>query len=79
MATSVVSLRVPARVKRILEERGVDYKSIVREVLEALAEAASGEALERVKQAFRLADSVLGDNTLSTEEVVRAVRCLGER
>ncbi len=74
----VVSLRVPERVKRVLEEKGVDYKSIVRSVLEALADVVSGEAVERMQRAFSMADSVRGDVVLEREEIVRAVRCPGD-
>ncbi|AEM39125.1 hypothetical protein Pyrfu_1266 [Pyrolobus fumarii 1A] len=70
-----MSVRVPAWVKRVLEEKRVEYQSVVREVLTGLAEAASGEALQRLREAFRIAERAWGDSRLSTDEVVEAVRC----
>ncbi len=78
MASSVVSVRVPAWVKRVLEEKGVEYQVVVREVLRGLALAASGEASRRMREAFRLAEEAWTGGTMSHEELVKALRCRDE-
>jgi len=73
----VVSVRVPAWAKRVLEESGVEYQRLVREVLLGLAEAASGGARERLLRAFALADEAAGARGMSIEEIVEATRGCG--
>jgi cell division septum initiation protein DivIVA len=73
-ASSVVSVRVPSWAKRVLEERGVEYQRLVREILVSLAEAASGEAEKRMREAFLMADAAAGDAEMTVEEIVEAVR-----
>ncbi len=77
MASSVVSVRVPERVKRVLDEKGVDYRGVVRAVLEALADALSGEARKRLEEAFAMADSLATGVEVDHEELIRAIRCPG--
>ena len=78
MTSSVVSVRVPSWVKRVLEEKGVEYQVVVREVLRGLAEAASGEASRRVREAFALAEEAWTGKTIDHDELVRALRCRDE-
>ena len=75
--SSVVSVRVPRWAKRVLDERGVEYQRIIREVLIALAESASGAARERLLEAFRIADQAAGEEEMSIEEIVEATRGCG--
>ncbi len=75
--SAVVSVRVPAWAKRVLEESGVEYQRLVREVLVGLAEAASGEARERLLQAFAMADEAAGPREMTVEEIVEATRGCG--
>ncbi len=75
MTSSVVSIRVPSWVKRVLDEKRIEYQGVVREVLTGLAEAASGEAVEKLREAFRLAEEAWGEARLTTEEVIEAIRC----
>ena len=75
--SSVVSVRVPKWAKRVLDERGVEYQRIIREVLIALAESASGAVRERLLEAFRIADQAAGEEEMSIEEIVEATRGCG--
>jgi len=75
LTSSVVSVRVPSWVKKVLDEKRVEYQGVVREVLTGLAEAASGEAVERLREAFRIAEAAWGEKRLTTEEIIRAIRC----
>ena len=75
MASTVVSVRVPEHVKRELEEAGVEYQAVVRQVLRALADAASGRARSRMLEAFALADQAAGTGSMTAEEIVEATRC----
>lgn len=75
--SSVVSIRVPGWAKRVLDESGVEYQRILREVLVALAESASGAARERLVEAFKLADQAAGEEEMSIEEIVEATRGCG--
>jgi hypothetical protein len=73
-----VSLRVPSWAKEVLEEKGVDYKGVLRELIVAMARVASGEARRRLEEAFAIAESAwTGKKILEHEEVLEAVRCPG--
>lgn len=61
----------------MLDERGVEYQRIIREVLIALAESASGAARERLLEAFRIADQAAGEEEMSIDEIAEATRGCG--